>query len=191
MSHVLRSHRLDSLAGHEESIAGLFLQAIDACGEELQTDILTVLPELITEAEHEVGRWLLCRRLGAVAWREVTEASMVPVQEFVTKLEDLCQGNGSLLLPGLQAVSNLCLDNLLQVIGVAYIKAGAGDSRLALQCVPPCAAGQGKGHGPAETRLFPCARLAHSAALLDQACHTGQCPAGELSVACPAASAQP
>ena len=47
--------RLDSVAGDEESIPGLFLQAIDACGEELQADILTVLPELITEAEHEVG----------------------------------------------------------------------------------------------------------------------------------------
>ena len=30
------------------------MRIMDACGEELQKDILSVLPELISEAEHEV-----------------------------------------------------------------------------------------------------------------------------------------
>lgn len=47
-------YRLDNIAAKNESITGLFLQAIDACGDELQADILTVLPELVSEGEHEV-----------------------------------------------------------------------------------------------------------------------------------------
>ena len=50
--------RLDSLA-NQEAITTLFLQAIDACPEELQKDIITVLPELVSEDEHEVGRIVL------------------------------------------------------------------------------------------------------------------------------------
>ncbi len=46
--------RLDSLA-NQNAITELFLQAIDACPEELQKDILSILSELVGEDEHEVG----------------------------------------------------------------------------------------------------------------------------------------
>ena len=40
---------------------------------------------------------------------------MMLVQEFVAKVQELCEGNGALLLPALQALSGLCLDDMLQV----------------------------------------------------------------------------
>ena len=46
--------RLDSSTCQEHGISTLFMRVMDACGEELQKDILSVLPELLSEGEHEV-----------------------------------------------------------------------------------------------------------------------------------------
>ena len=47
--------RLDSSACQEHGgISSLFMRVMDACGEELQRDILSVLPELLNETNHEV-----------------------------------------------------------------------------------------------------------------------------------------
>lgn len=40
---------------NQNAITRLFLEAIDACPEELQRDIISILPELVSEDDHEVG----------------------------------------------------------------------------------------------------------------------------------------
>lgn len=40
---------------NQNAITKLFLEAIDACPEELQRDIISILPELVSEDDHEVG----------------------------------------------------------------------------------------------------------------------------------------
>ena len=45
--------RLDSLS-HQQAISEMFLNAMDGCSEGLQKEIILLLPELLTEDEHEV-----------------------------------------------------------------------------------------------------------------------------------------
>ena len=45
--------RLDSLAC-QQAISEMFLNAIDGCSEGLQKEIITLLPELLSEEEHKV-----------------------------------------------------------------------------------------------------------------------------------------
>ena len=45
--------RLDSLAD-QQAISRMFLTAMDGCSEGLQKEIILLLPELLSEEEHEV-----------------------------------------------------------------------------------------------------------------------------------------
>ena len=53
--------RLDSLAC-QEAISDMFLNAIDGCSEDLQREIITLLPELLSENAHEVFPSACCSR---------------------------------------------------------------------------------------------------------------------------------
>ncbi|BDA41598.1 probable fanconi anemia group D2 protein homolog [Coccomyxa sp. Obi] len=78
---------LDNVA-NQNAVTRLFLEAIDACPEELQRDIISILPELVSEDDHEA---------------------------LVLKLRELCDGNGSFLLSALDAFSTLSLAEDLQM----------------------------------------------------------------------------
>ena len=45
--------RLDSLAD-QQAISKMFLNALDGCNEGLQKELILLLPELLSEDEHEV-----------------------------------------------------------------------------------------------------------------------------------------
>ena len=135
--------RLDSLAC-QEAISDMFLNAIDGCSEDLQREIITLLPELLSENAHEVFPSAygslpiytsyfapintLSRRtrgcntgvkleLGAANWRVYMQICPVWLaQAFVQKLEELCEANGTFLLPSLEAFATFCLTDDLQVL---------------------------------------------------------------------------
>lgn len=50
--HALR--RLDSLQ-NQEAITNMFMEAMEACPEDLQKDMISIIPELLSEDEHEVS----------------------------------------------------------------------------------------------------------------------------------------
>ena len=59
---------------------------------------------------------LVVSKTGSASLNTLVAISIVcTVQAFVQKLEDLCDGNGSFLVPSLEAFATLCLRNELQV----------------------------------------------------------------------------
>ena len=138
--------RLDSLAC-QEAISDMFLNAIDGCSEDLQREIITLLPELLSENAHEVFPsayaslliyisylapiHALSRRTkgcntglkleaGAAKWQVYMQTCPLWLaQAFVQKLEELCEANGTFLLPSLEAFATLCLTDDLQVLYIS------------------------------------------------------------------------
>ncbi len=53
MTRTCLACRLDSLAD-QQVISRMFLSAMDGCSEALQKEIILLLPELLSEDEHEV-----------------------------------------------------------------------------------------------------------------------------------------
>ncbi|KAK9832697.1 hypothetical protein WJX81_001207 [Elliptochloris bilobata] len=84
---------LDSLASGG-TLTGRLLELLDACTSDLQRDVIKFLPEIVTEEHHA---------------------------EVLDKLRKTCETDVALLLPALEALSMLCLDDELQdaAVGMA------------------------------------------------------------------------
>lgn len=111
-------YRLDSMA-NQNAITRLFLEAIDACPEDLQRDIISILPELVSEDDHEVRciptLYFAVDLLLPCLLCQITQPTPPVVQALVLKLKELCDGNGSFLPSALDAFSTLSLAEDLQV----------------------------------------------------------------------------
>lgn len=103
-----------------------------------------------------------------------------PAQEFVAKLQELCENNSSLLLPTLQALSGLSLNSTLQVMKALQQPHGASLGKIMHD--EPCVsalAEPGKGHGAEEDCVCASPGLACLAAVSHAACNAGRLSEGE------------